>query len=76
MHTLQIDNDWRLIHNADPSDDDTVLIIKEKPGEEPEECIEIPFGVLKGFIASFIRKEKIEKLESMSVDEILGVDHG
>lgn len=53
-------------HNG--GNDGDVRIIKEGGGE-----VTIPFNDIKGFVAEYVRKSKISKLESEDYDKILGL---
>lgn len=75
MRTLELSDGWVANHNGDFSGE--VLIRKHKIDEKGEHSmkvdvdVEIPFDVLKGVVAEYVRLRRLIKLESATADEIL-----
>jgi hypothetical protein len=53
-------------HNGDLSGD---VIIRDRHGRE----VEIPGAAMLEFVAHYVRRERISKLEQATTDEILGL---
>ena len=64
MHTSII-RDTKFFHNADYSGDVEIMNATGK--------IEVPFEVLLDFVAQYVLGKKMETLEEMSTNQILGI---
>lgn len=65
MHTTEID-DAVFNHNGDYSGNVRIT-------DENGNVCEVSFDALKGFVAEYVRQEKISKLENAWYDEVLGL---
>ena len=63
-HTTKI-NETAFIHDGDYGTDIEIVVGKKR--------LTVPSDDLKGFMASWVRTEKIQRLEDMSDDEVLGL---
>jgi len=66
-HTLSIGRDTTFHYNGDYSG--KIEIVVKEGGS-----VKVQMEVLIGFIAEYVRYEKIQKLESMNSRKILGLD--
>ena len=64
MHTTKINN-TAFIHDGDYGTDIEIVVGKKR--------LTVPSADLKGFMASWVRDEKIAQLEQASDDEVLGL---
>lgn len=71
MHTMRFDEipDWTVNHNGDFSGD--VTLYRDDQGQGTAE-LEVPFALLKGLVAEYIRRKAIAQLERATPDEVLG----
>jgi hypothetical protein len=63
-HTTKI-NDTAFIHDGDYGTDIEIVVGKRR--------LTVPSADLKGFMADWVRNERINALENMTDDEVLGL---
>ncbi len=74
-HTTNLSNDWIAIHDGTPSYNSEIIFRRiDKDGFAVGIDIEIPYCVVRDFVAEQIRQSKISMLESMPRSDILALD--
>ena len=79
MHTFNTQHNVRFHHNGDFSGD--VRIVKDgvHSGDGSDAvsrsyAMEIPMSVIVALVAELVRRDRIRRLETMSDNELLGID--
>jgi hypothetical protein len=75
-HTTVLSNNWIAIHDSDPG----IVLFRKLNNKDNEEVAEkeaeIPYSVMREFVAEQVRRVKISALEKSTIDFLLLGSHG
>lgn len=71
MHNTKLYDNWSVNHDGIPSDDSIVEFVYTSLHKKGSDKIQIPYGIIKAFVAEQIRNKRIRDLEDMDYDNLL-----